>query len=264
MQSSIKNLISRRHLLRILVSSNLKRQNKNTTLGYLWWLLDPILMTGVYYLLVAVLFRRGDGNSPYLMYLLLGLLSYKAFSGSLAQSVSMLQNQGAIIKAISFPKAVLPISMVLSNAVYFIVALLVAMGMGIYYGPEWGSWPNWYYLMLPLVISFQVMFTVGLALIVATLGVFFKDTANILGHLLRMWYFFSPGLYSLDKIPDHLLPYFRLNPFCELMTAYRDIMIFGRMPTVFDLGYSFITGVVSLLFGYWVFRRYEGRLVQKL
>jgi len=100
--------------------------------------------------------------------------------------------------------------------------------------------------------------------IVATLGVFFQDSANILGHLLRMWFFLSPGLYSLDKVPDHLRQYFRLNPFCELMTSYRDIIIHGRMPALFDLGYAFLVGVVCCAFGYFVFKRYEGRLVQKL
>jgi len=264
MRSTIGNLWQRRHLLRVLTSTNIKRQNKNTVLGYLWWLLDPILMTAVYYVLVAVLFRRGDPNAPYLLFLLVGLLSWKAFAGAMSQSVLILRTQGPIIKSISFPKAVLPLSMVLANAFYFIVALLVAVALACWYGPEWGSWPNLYYLMLPVLIAIQVLFTSGLALVVATLGVFFADTANILGHILKMWFFMSPGLYALERVPERLQPIFRLNPFCELMTGYRDIIIFGRMPAAADMGYALLIALVTCLFGYWIFKRFEGRMVQKL
>jgi len=248
----------------MLVSSNIKRQNKNTVLGYLWWLLDPILMTGVYYVLVEVLFRRGDPKAPYLLFLLIGLLCWKAFASSIGQSVTMIISQGAIIKSISFPKAVLPLSIVLSNTIYFMIALIVAVGLALWYAPEWGCWPSIYYLMIPVVMGIQVLVTIGLSFIIATLGVFFQDMPNILSHILRMWYFLSPGLYSLDRVPDHLHKYFRLNPFCELMTSYRDIIIHGRMPAWYDLGYALLVGVVCCACGYLVFKRYEGRLVQKL
>jgi ABC-type polysaccharide/polyol phosphate export permease len=264
MRSSLENLWSRRHLLSVLIRSNLKRQNKNSALGYLWWLLDPILMTGVYYIVVVVLFQRGGSNQPYILFLMCGLLVWKAFSTSVGQSVESIRAQTSIIKAISFPKAVLPLSLVFSNTVHFLFALLVAVGLGVWYGHEYGTWLNIYYFMLPVVVGLQVMFTMGVVLIISTLGLFFRDTTNIIGHLLRMWYFLSPGLYSIDRVPESLQPVFRLNPFCELMTSYRDIIMWGRMPSWFDLGYAFGIGLVSLLTGYLVFRRYEGRFVQRL
>ena len=132
------------------------------------------------------------------------------------------------------------------------------------YGSEHGTWPNIYYLMLPVVIGLQVLFTIGVALLVSTLGLFFQDTANIVGHILRMWYFMSPGLYSIDLVPREYQALFRLNPFCELMTSYRDILMRGRMPDWYDLGYAFGIGLFCCMFGYLVFKRYEGRFVQKL
>jgi lipopolysaccharide transport system permease protein/teichoic acid transport system permease protein len=264
MRSSVNNLWLRRHLLWVLTSSNVKRQSKNTVLGYLWWLLDPILMTAVYYLLVAVLFRRGGSNQPYLLFLLCGLLSFKAFSDSVGQSVHMLTSQAAIIRSIAFPKAVLPLSIVLSNAVFLAVALLVAVGLAIWYGPEYGTWPGWTYVLLPVVIGLQVLFTAGLALVVSALGVLFKDTGNIVGHVLRMWYFLSPGLYSLEQVPEQALFAFRLNPFSGLMTAYRDILMRGQVPAWTDLAYAGGIGLLTCLLGFWLFRRLEGRLVQNL
>ena len=152
----------------------------------------------------------------------------------------------------------------LSNTVFFAIGLLVAVALGLWYGPAHGTWPNVYYLMLPVVIGLQVLFTVGLALVLAAVGVVFRDTGNIAGHVLRMWYFLSPGLYSLDRVPADLQPWFRTNPFCALMTAYRDILMHGRMPALYDLAYALAAGLASLGLGYLLFRRLEGRLVQNL
>lgn len=264
MRSTAAKLWQRRHLLWVLTTANLKRQNKNTVLGYLWWLLDPIMMTGVYYLLVAVVFERGGDNQPYLLFLLCGLLAWKAFAGSINQSITILTSQASIIRSIGFPKAVLPLSLVLSNSVFFAFGLLVATVVALVYAPEYGTWPGWSYLLLPLVIGLQLMFTAGLALVMAVLGVLFRDTGNIMRHLLRMWYFMSPGLYSLDRVPERLQPLFRLNPFAELMTAYRDIIMHGRVPAAYDLVYAGAVGLAMLLVGYWTFIRLEGRLVQNL
>lgn len=264
MSSTLENLLSRRHLLSVLIASNLKRQNKNSALGYLWWILDPILMTGVYYIVLVVLFRRGGDNQPVILFLLCGLLPWKSFSQSLSQSIGSVRGASGVIKAISFPKAVLPLSLVFSNTIYFIVALLVAVAISLLYGNEYGTWPNVYYLLLPVVILIQVLFTVGCCLILAGLGVFFVDTGNIMSHILRMWYFLSPGLYDVSQVPESMLPLFRLNPFCELMTMYRDIIMWGRMPSAFDMGYAFLAGLVACTLGYFFFKHYEGRFVQRL
>jgi len=250
--------------LRVLTISNLKRQNKNSVLGYFWWLLDPILLTLVFFLVVVVLFQRGGGNQPFILFLVCGLLPWKAFASSVGQTVNSIRNQAAIIKAISFPKAVLPLSLVFSNTAHLLFSLLVAVLLGLWYGSEYGTWPNVYYLMLPVVVGLQVLFTIGVALVVATLGLFFQDVGNIVSHLLRAWYFLSPGLYGPELVPEKYLALYRLNPFCELMTAYRDILMKGRMPAWADLAYAFAAGAVCCLVGYMLFKRYEGRFVQRL
>lgn len=260
MQSTLGNLIDRRHLLRVLVASNLKRQNKSSALGYLWWLLDPMLMTAVYYLVVVVLFDRSGANEPFILFLVCGLLPWKAFSQAVSQSITSLRGARGVVRAISFPKAVLPLGLVVSNTVHFLFALVVVVVIAMAYG----IWPTVHYLFLPLIIVFQMLFTAGLCLIMAVLGVFFLDTGNIMSHLLRMWYFLSPGLYSVEQIPESARALFRLNPMCELMTSYRDILMWGKMPTAFDLGYALFAGVACFLVGMIVFKSYEGRLVQKL
>lgn len=264
MRSTFSNLLERRHLLWTLIGSNLKRQNKSSALGYLWWLFDPILMAGVYYIILVVLFQRGGQNRPVVLFLLCGLLPWKAFSQSVSQAIGTLRGSAGIIRAISFPKAVLPLSLVLSNAVYFIFALVVIVVLGIFYGSQYGTWPNVHYVFIPVVLLCQVLFTTGLALIMSVLGVLFLDTSNIMSHVMRMWYFLSPGLYSIHDVPESYRNIFRLNPMCEIMTSFRDILMYGRMPTAFDLGYAFMAGAGTLVVGYIFFKNFEGRLVQKL
>ncbi len=263
-RSSPENLWRRRHLLRELVLANLKRQNKNTVLGYLWWLLDPLLLTAVYYLVVAVLFQRQFQGAPYLLFLVCGLFAWKPFCDSLGQSVLLLKSQAALIRSIGFPKAVLPLSLVISNAVYFLVALVVPLGLGLAYGPTWHCWPTATWLLLPVVIAVQLVFTAGLALAVSVLGVLFQDTANILNHLLRVWLYLSPILYDLQQVPEKMRAAFRLNPFSSLLAMYRDLMIFGRLPAWHDLALSLGAALLFGAAGYLFFLRHEGRLVHRL
>jgi ABC-type polysaccharide/polyol phosphate export permease len=143
-------------------------------------------------------------------------------------------------------------------------SLLVAVGLALIYAPNHNTWPNIYYLMLPAVILLQIFFTTGICLFMATLGLYFPDTSNIMGHLLRMWYFLSPGLYSISLVPERFVPIYRLNPFCGLMTSYRDIIMKGRMPATSDLLYVLTIGMVCFVAGFTVFKRYEGRFAQKL
>ncbi len=264
MRSSPANLWRRRHLVRVLVTSNLKRQSRHSALGYLWWLIDPLLMTGVYYVVVSILFRRGGHDQPYILFLMCGLLPWKAFSDSVGQSVGAIKGSAGIIKAIPFPKAVLPISFVLSNLVFFAFGLVVLLLLSLAYGPQYGTWPGAAYLWLPLVLLVQLLFTCGVAFFVSTMGVLFSDTANITGHILRMWYFLSPGLYSLDQIPAGLRSWFRLNPFCGLMESYRAIVMNDSAPPMFELCIAAAISVVALVAGHWLFQAREGTFVQRL
>ncbi|RME21773.1 MAG: ABC transporter permease [Deltaproteobacteria bacterium] len=264
MDSSLENLWRRRHLLWILVVSNIKRQNKNNFLGYLWWWLDPLLMTGVYFFMVYVLFRARSKEYPYLLYLVSGILPWKALADSLGQSVGILRSHASIIRAIGFPKAVLPLSMTISNIIYFFFSVVVLLVLGLVYDEQWNTWPGWQLLWLPVVSALQVAFTAGLALLVSAAGVFFLDLSNILGHLLRMWMYLSPVIYPVSLIPEQLFGLYRLNPMYAYLGAYRDIFVFAQSPSVWSLGYGTLASVVMLSFGMLVFRRLEGKVVQRL
>jgi ABC-type polysaccharide/polyol phosphate export permease len=264
MHSTPSALWNRRHLLHVLVTSNIKRQNKNSSLGYLWWLLDPLMMTGVYFVLVALIFDRGGTNQPFILFLVCGLLPWKAFAESLGQSTNALRGATGIIKAISFPKAVLPLAQVSANTFYLLVALIVPIGLALLHAPTHGTWPTAWYLLLPVVIFIQALLSLGLCMFLSIAGLFFADLQNIIRHLTRMWYFLSPGLYSIELVPEQWQTLYRLNPMVGVFTSYRDIIMHGRMPALIDLAYPLAVALIVLALGYTTLRKWEGKVVQHL
>jgi lipopolysaccharide transport system permease protein/teichoic acid transport system permease protein len=264
MRSTVPALWDRRHLLGVLVSSQLKRQNRGSLLGYIWWFLDPLMMTAVYYLIIAVLFKRGGSNQPYVLFLVIGLFCFKAFSDSVGQAVTAMQARTSIIRAISFPKAVLPLGGVLANLAYFGFGLVVVVAIAMVYGPQYDTWPSFAYLSLPVVVVVQAAFTAGIALITSVLGVYYTDVRNIVRHILRLWFYLSPGLYSVSLVPERFRDLYMLNPFAGLMESYRAIIMDGELPPMQHLGTAAVVASVTLVAGFLVFLRLEGQIVQKL
>lgn len=160
MPSTLSELWRRRHLLWVLTTSNIKRTNKYTALGWLWRLLDPVLLAVVYYVLVSILFTR-RGHQPFALYLIIGLVSFKAFNEAVVLSAAVIRGRAAIVHSVAFPKIVLPLSLVFSSAFFFLFSLVVVALLACWYGPGYGTWPNLQYALLPAVIGCQVLFTVG-------------------------------------------------------------------------------------------------------
>lgn len=264
MRSSFSSLWQRRHLLWVLVASNLKHTNRSSTLGFLWWFLDPMLMAAVYYIVVAVLLKRGGSNQPYLLFLVCGLFPWKSFSDSAALSVGVLKSQHAIIKSVSFPLAVLPLAQTVAHLVYFGFGIVVIAAIGIFYGTQYGTWPTASYLALPVVVVIQLVLTAGVTLTMSTIGLMFTDLQSIIRHVLRVAYYLSPSLYSIDMVPEQYRTLYMLNPFAGLMSAYREILMHGRLPSWELLVGPMIVSSVVFLVGYRLFRSYEGRFVQYL
>ncbi len=264
MRSTFSALWKRRHLLWALVSSNLKRTNRTSALGFVWWFLDPMLMAAVYYVVVVVLLKRGGENQPYLLFLVCGLFPWKSFSDTTSLTVTVLKSQQAIIKSVSFPLAVLPFAQVVSNIIYFGFGLLVAAAIATFYGPSYETWPSLSYLLLPFVVAIQLVLTAGVSLLAATFGLMFADLQNIIRHVLRISYYLSPGLYSITMVPERYRTLYMLNPFAGLMSAYREVLMYGRVPSLTLLAGPLLAAGLVFTLGYWVFRRFEGRFVQLL
>lgn len=259
MKHQIRMLWKWRGLLRYLVISDLKLAYKNKLLGFLWSILDPLMMMVVYVVLVQVIFKRGGAQFPVLLFS--ALLAWRWFLYSMNQASLSIVNKAKLIQTVAFPRIVLPAQQVFTGFMKYIFSLGALVPMLFIFRAHFGVQMLW----LPLVLLIQLLFTLGLAIVFSVVGVYFRDLQNILQFSLRMWFYLSPGLFSIaDRVPPHLQPlYMIVNPFASLFNAYKNILVRGLPPSQYIwsvLGFS----VFILVFGLWLFEHKEADLAKDI
>ncbi len=254
----VKQLWNWRYLLWFLVKSDLKVAYKNKFFGFLWSILDPLMMMVVYVILVQYIFKRGGPQFPVLLFS--ALLAWRWFTYSLQQSVVSLTSRAKLIQAVAFPKIILPTQQVVTGFMKYLFSLIALLPMLFMFHARFTINLVW----LPVVVLIQFVFTLGLSLILAIFGVYFRDLQNILQFGLRMWFYLSPGLYSVaDRIPKHLQPIYMLNPFSALFNAYKNLLVRGIPPT-FYIWITLGAGFLFLCFGLFLFARKESYLAKDI
>jgi lipopolysaccharide transport system permease protein len=227
-----------KELLRHLVAADRKRKQKNTLLGFLWSFLNPLLTMLVYLFIFGVIFNSKVENYP--LFLFWGLLPFRAGQMAITESASSIVRKSRLIGNVAFPRIILPLTQVLSSGYELLLTILVLIPISLFLGGHFG--PS--VLLLPVILLFQFTLVCGVALIAATLNTYFRDIENMLPHLMRMWFYLSPGVYTINRVPERLRAFYLLNPYSVIMPAYRDMMMYGQVP---DFSYWPIPIVITLL-----------------
>jgi len=245
----------RRDIIQYLVTSDLKATYRNKALGYLWTLLDPLIMMGIYVLLVVGVFGRGGPQYPALLFS--SLLAWWWFAQSLSAGVDSISGKGKLLQSVYFPKIVLPISRVIVCFIKYLFGMLTLIPFLIAYHADWSLNILW----LPLLVLVQFILTIGVVLLVSIIGVYFRDMQNIVKFIIRAMFFLSPALYSAyERVPKGLLGIYMLNPFAALFESYKNVLVRGVEPAG---DYMFIatgTAILFLVAGLVVFNKYEREL----
>jgi lipopolysaccharide transport system permease protein/teichoic acid transport system permease protein len=254
----ITESLSRRRLIAYLVRADLKRKGADTLLGNVWWVVDPLLQMLVYWLLVGVIMGRGS-YPDYPLFIFAAILPWKWFASTIGDGLHSVVGQERLIKQIYFPKLVLPVAASMAGVANFAFGLIPLFGLLILlYSSHISPW----LLALPLVAAVQLLFSTGLAILVSAGNVFYRDIGNISRHLLRFWFYLSPVLYGIDMVgrlsENHptlepiVTAWFKINPMAYILTAYRDLIYYGRAPDwgalVVIAGLSLLTIALAILF----------------
>ncbi len=255
-REGIADIRSRRRLVRYLVQADMRRRGADTILGNIWWVVDPLLQMVVYVIFITIV-GRGHSIEAYPLFIFTAILPWKWFNASVTDATSSVVSQERLIKQIQFPKLVLPVSATTAGVVGFAFGL-VPLGLLLLVFPDHRS-P--YVLLIPVIAAVQYVFTLALALLVAAGNVFFRDLGNVTGHVLRLWWFLSPGLYSLSFLDTiNLVAKYPIiktiaeaNPFAVLFTAYRQVIYGsadgpGQPPGFPDWASLAGLGIASVLF----------------
>jgi lipopolysaccharide transport system permease protein len=249
---------SRRRLIRYLVQADLKKKGADTLLGNLWWVLDPILQMLVYVVLVTIIFQRTTPAYP--LFIFAAILPWKWFTSSINDAIVSVTSQERLIKQIHFPKIVLPFAATVAGLINFGFGLVGLAGLLILLFPDR---INVTLVLIPIIAAVQFVFTLGLTFLVAATNVFYRDLGNVSRHVLRLWFYLSPAIYSISQV-DHIVQenpilgvLFNLNPFTILFEAYRAVIYSGELPRWSTLGGLFLASLVLLLVATWLFKRVE-------
>jgi lipopolysaccharide transport system permease protein len=258
-----------RELIQNLVVRDLKARYKNSVLGIAWSWINPLLMMIVFTVVFNVLTGQVEGLPYYPMFILSGILPWNFFSAAVTGAISSIVGNGHLIKKVYFPREVLPISIVLANMINFLIALPVFFVLALLFGLQLSPW----LALLPLVLITQVMFSIGIGLILATLNVFYRDTQIIMEVVMLAWFFLTPIFWDVAILPDSkivggiVLPVQRLvyilNPMASIINAYRDILYRGGIygaafqPALDFLSRTIVTAFVCMLVGYAIFHHYS-------
>lgn len=268
-----------RDLLRNLVAKELKVRYKGSALGFLWSLITPLLMAAIFTVVFFTFLRIPFGGGNFTTFFLAGYLVWQFFSNSVSSSAGSIIANGSLIKKVYFPRELIPFSLVISQGVHLLLALLATSPLFIYYR---GFDP----LLLPLValaLVLVALFTAGVSMLLGALTVKFRDLQEFLQVLMTAWFYLTPVIYSLENIRvvnngDAYVKLIRLNPmtwFAELFHTLLygvprsplDELTPHALPQSPDLRtWLFCLGWAALTFagGYVVFRRQAGTFAKEV
>ena len=222
MLANLKQLVGYRGLIQSLVARDLKARYRGSVLGFLWSFVNPLLLLSVYsFVFTVVMPSRVEGLEPYSLFMFCGLLPWTWFTSSLLESATVLVSGGNLIRKVLFPAEVLPIVTVLAAFVHFCLGLLIVVGGIAYYQIDVSLAEL---VWLPVIVLVQLILTLALALLISVITVHFRDMRDLLGNLITLWFFATPILYPLSKVPERMQPVMKLNPFTHLARAYQEVL----------------------------------------
>ena len=260
----MNTLFRHRQLIAALTARDLKARYRGSLLGYFWSLANPLLLLTVYTLVFTKFFPQ-QVVQPYPLFLFSGILPWTFFAAAVLESTNAISSNAGLIKKVMFPAEALPIVVVLSHLVHFVLAvpiLLAAIGIFAALGKFTISATI---LIAPLLMLLQTLFVAGVAMTVSSASVLFRDLRDIISNLLQLGFFVTPIIYLIDNVQSRLLrALLRVNPMTPFVVAYQDVFFFGRIPSVSDTVLILAYSTASLLTGFFVFDRLRDTLAEAI
>jgi ABC-type polysaccharide/polyol phosphate export permease len=226
LRQGVADILSRRRLVRYLVQAEMKKRGSDTILGNLWWILDPLLQMVVYVVFISIVALRPAPDYP--LFIFAAIVPWKWYSAVITDATTAVVRHDKLIRQIAFPKLVLPMATTTAGVVGFAWGMVPLLLLLLLHPTRLSVMLVW----IPLIAAVQYVFTLASAILISAANVFFRDLGNAVGHTLRLWWFLSPGLYSLAALED--LTVVRnnpalgflagLNPFAVLFEAYRAVI----------------------------------------
>lgn len=255
MINSIQNFIKYRALLGELVSRDLKVKYRRSVLGYLWSLLNPLLMMIVISAVFSYIFRNNIANFP--IYLLTGQIMFNFFSEATNFAMKSISGGGTLIKKVYVPKYIFPLAKVLSSFVNLLFSLLaIIIVLIITKTPITPA-----IFLFPLALAYILLFAIGIGLILSVLAVYFGDIVHLYSVVLTAWMYFTPIFYPIEILPKLPMFLMQFNPLYHFISYFRTIVLYGNIPTLTSNIVCLSFGLVSIAIGLFVFYKSQDNFI---
>ncbi|WP_443191333.1 ABC transporter permease [Pseudomonas indica] len=260
--------LSRSWAYRGFIFGSVKREfqsrYRNSLLGALWTVLNPLAMIIVYTVIFSQVMRARlpgiEDGMAYGVYLCAGLLTWGFFAEVVSRSQTMFLENANLLKKLSFPRICLPIIVLFNAGVNFAIILGLFLG----FLAVTGRLPGVALLALPCLLLLQVLFSAGLGMLLGVLNVFFRDVGQFFGIVLQFWFWFTPIVYPIGILPEGIQWLVQLNPLTSLMQAYQGVFLQGVWPDWQQLLPFTLLGLLLCLLAWRLFRLRAGEMVDEL
>lgn len=248
-----------RALIRNLVIKDLKLKYRGSLIGFVWSLANPLLTAAVYTLAFRGILKVQSDN--FVFYLMLGLLAWTFFATSASMSTGAIVDNGGLLKSVRFPRAILPTATVLFGLAQYLLTVLVFLPLmlALYRIPLAAPM-----LLFPVIVALQSLFTIGVALILATGTAFFRDVRHLVDVALMVLFWTTPIVYNVKDISGRAASLILLSPMASFVTAYHNIFYDRRWPSleVWVIALAYTTLALSL--GLWLVVRHEDTFAERV
>ncbi|MBB1553240.1 MAG: ABC transporter permease [Clostridiales bacterium] len=255
-----KDLYNYRELLKTSVKKDIGGKYKHSFLGVLWSFINPLLQILVYALIFPLVMKNGGSYKDYTVFMVCGLIPWAYFTTVINRASFIMIENGNILKKVYFPRSILPLSLVTSETINFLVsciiilAFIVIKGFGI----------SKFILFFPLVLLIQYVLLLGIALIFSAVTVYMRDIQHFIGVVLQLLFYATPIVYSIDTIPENFRWILKWNPMTYIIEGYRAIFYNQTMPDLKSLGVLGIISIIILIVGYLLFNKLQKRFAEEL
>ena len=256
---NIKEIFSYREMINAFIRRDLRGRYKGSVLGFLWTFINPLLQLCVYSVVFSVILRVD--RPKYYLFLFVALIPWIFFSSSVQGGSSCIIAYKDMVKKIYFPREVLPIATVTTNFVNMLFCFIVIFGVIIFSRTPLN--PLALLCLIPVFLV-EYILALGMAFLVSAVTVYLRDMEHILGIVLMAWQYLTPVLYDYEMVPEQFRLIFSLNPMTPIISAYRDILYYSKVPNLLTLISALVMGIAVLIIGWFAFTKLKRRFAEEL
>ncbi len=254
----IKNLYTYRELLKNNIKKELRGKYKGSFLGIIWSFLEPLLQTLIYFLIFPLILGKVEDN--YIVFLTIGIFTWHLFANTVANGNKIIINNANIINKIYFPREILPIAIVTSGLINYLISFPIILIFILFNHIGFSI----YFCYIPLILIIAYLLTLGIVFITSSITVYLRDFEFIVNFAINLLFYATPIIYSISAIPTKWQWIIKLNPLTNIINSLRDILLYHQNPLSLSLLIAAITSILVFIIGFVIFKKLEKKFSEEL